>query len=102
MNICWRFFTVIALAGFVMGAQPQQTFFIYADAQIHEPPADAATVPLCTTADTLTIAAYAGAVWGKYDLSDREDCLSWEAGTPEQFDEFLARNGYRRFRVAEP
>ncbi len=72
-----------------------QTFFIYSNNEVHEAPADVATVQLCTLADTTTVVAYAGAIWGEYDLSDRLYCIACSTGSGMDFDEFLEVNGYR-------
>ncbi|MCF7810925.1 hypothetical protein K9N50_08040 [bacterium] len=84
-------FLVIGLFG-----SDTQTFFIYDDDQIHQPPADLASIPLTTLVDTVTVIAYAGAVWGEHDLSNRDYCLAWSVESSCDFDEWLENQGYRR------
>ena len=91
------------ICGSVAAEEPAQTFFIYPDTQLREPAADEATIPICAISDTTQVAAYAGAVWGEYDLSGRGYCLAWAVGSADEFDDFLADNGYQRMPAgAEP
>ena len=87
---------VVILTVCVAIAADRQTFFISPDQPLREPPADEATIPLCTVQDTTQVAAYAGAVWGEYDLSAREDCTAWCVASSAQLDSFLTANNYRR------
>ena len=74
-----------------------QTFFIYEDDTEHQPPADRATVPLVALeGDSAEVLAYAGAVWGEHDLSGRDYCIAWTVLPSNQFDDWLADQGYRR------
>ncbi|NQU05888.1 MAG: hypothetical protein HQ568_07330 [Calditrichaeota bacterium] len=94
-----RYIGLIILAlsfGLLAHGSDTQTFFIYTDNELHPLPADKASIPLTTLEDTLTIVAYAGAIWGEYDLSGREYCLAWSAQSSVNFDEWLENQGYRR------
>lgn len=73
-----------------------QTFFIYTDSDLHEAPADRAGIPLTSLEDTLTVVAYAGAVWGEHDLSGREYCIAWLVRPADEFDEWLVEQGYQK------
>jgi len=74
-----------------------QTFFVYEDNDQHQPPADRATLPLVALeGDSTEVLAYAGAVWGEYDLSGRDYCIAWTVLPSDQFDEWLADQDYRR------
>ena len=54
------------------------------------------SIPLTTLVDTVNITAYAGAVWGEYDLSGRDYCITWSVESSGDFDEWLEEQGYRR------
>lgn len=89
------FVTLLILLPLIGWGDDVQTFFIYSDSDLHEAPADQATVQLCTLEDTTTVAAYGGAIWGEYDLSERPYCIACSTGSGMDFGEFLEANGCR-------
>jgi len=94
-----KYIVLIILAlgfGLFAHGSDTQTFFIYTDNELHPLPADVASVPLTTFEDTVNVAAYAGAIWGEYDLSGRDYCLAWSVQSSVNFDEWLESQGYRR------
>ncbi len=72
-----------------------QTFFIYSDNEKHSLPADVASIPLVEIGGDDTIVAYAGALWGEYDLSGRDYCIVWEVRPSNEFNAWLTGKGYR-------
>ncbi|NQT34721.1 hypothetical protein HQ587_05985 [bacterium] len=73
-----------------------QTFFIYTDNEKHPMPADVASIPLVRLdGNPDEIVAYGGAIWGEYDLTDRDYCIAWEVRPSSEFHTWLSEKGYQ-------
>ncbi|MDP8239247.1 MAG: hypothetical protein P9X24_09160 [Candidatus Hatepunaea meridiana] len=96
------FITLLGLVGGIaIESCSIQTFFIYTDNEVHEAPADKASIPLCTLEDTTQVVAYLGSIWGEFELPARDYCLVWWMGTTIELDDELAGRGYRKMPEEE-
>ncbi|MFC2150145.1 hypothetical protein ACFLQV_01450 [Calditrichota bacterium] len=76
-----------------------ETYFIYADNEMHDPPAERGSVEIVPIGGGA--AAYAGSCWGEHYLSGRAYCIAWDVRSTGVFDEFLSEHGYERVVVEE-
>ena len=85
-------------------ASQNQLFVIYTDNQLHDPPADRASVPVVQVVSGDT--AWAGAVWVRpvddfSYLSTCGYCIAWDVRPSDQFEQFLTQHSYRRINEEE-
>ncbi len=71
-----------------------ETYFIYEDNDLHEPPAERGTVAVTPVGGGDM--AYAGAAWGEHNLSNRSYCIVWEIRSSGELEAFLADYSYER------